>query len=984
VRSTLSCLVHEAPECVADLVDNLRFLDPDSQILLYDGSKGQSLLRSGVLPSGEGVFVHPDPHEMAWGSLHGFALDCMEYAIELLEFDALTIVDSDQLAVRPEYSRYLSAFLSAHPNAGCLASDSHVQGRMTRNVTPRAAWREVDLWRPFLRRFPDGEAKFPHWTYWPATVFTRQAATELVRLFDDADLQRILRRSKIWASEEIILPTLVALAGLDVLQNPCSHDYVRYRVRYTASQIGAALRKPDVFWVHPVPRRYDDPLRARIRRGFNGYVPVPRHLEVSTHGRSVGTESLRPLEILDRMQPVEGWLTRAEAKLLLEAAVEALTTVPAPRRIVEVGSYCGRSTVVLGSVAQALDRTAKVFAVDPHEGVVGAAGRDLKHGAPTFDRFVENVAGAALEDVVEPIRQYSFNVTWDQPISLLFVDGLHHYAAVASDYSHFDPWLAEGSLVAFHDYADYYAGVKTFVDQLVAGGFCEWVRSAQSMVVLRKLRALGAPSIRRILDRSEAIEGWLEPDEAALLAVMASTALSTTTEDACVVELGSYCGRGTVVLGDVVVSHPGESRRRISAIDSFDGTVGAVGVGLFRGEPTLDRFKANLKEAGLEPAVDVVQGCTSEVPWDRPIAFLLVDGLHDYPSVAADFRHFRDHIVPGGLVAFHDFAGYYPGVKAVVGEVLRGGGYRQVALEGTLVVLQKEITEAGRRGAQPTTRKRADRRELTHRADRSAPGSLVVVEQPGIVQVRAPQAARAQEPDPALVSCIMPTYNRRRFVPQAIAYFLRQDYASRELVVVDDGDDAVEDLMPDDDRIRYLRLDHRLSIGSKRNLACEQARGEILVHWDDDDWSASWRISYQVGALLGADVDVSGSNNVLFWDPDRDRAWRYVYPSRRGPWVHDPTFCYRRAFWRTHPFPDTSHGIDTKYLWRSPRKRIGVLDDTSFYVGIVHGANTSPKRTAGAWWKPLGSGEIRDILGADADAYLHASGQLLPAPRMAN
>jgi len=56
----------------------------------------------------------------------------------------------------------------------------------------------------------------------------------------------------------------------------------------------------------------------------------------------------------------------------------------------------------------------------------------------------------------------------------------------------------------------------------------------------------------------------------------------------------------------------------------------------------------------------------------------------------------------------------------------------------------------------------------------------------------------------SLVSCIMPTYNRRAFVPQAIYYFLRQDYPNKELIIVDDGTDEVGDLIPGDERIRYI------------------------------------------------------------------------------------------------------------------------------------------------------------------------------------
>jgi len=97
-----------------------------------------------------------------------------------------------------------------------------------------------------------------------------------------------------------------------------------------------------------------------------------------------------------------------------------------------------------------------------------------------------------------------------------------------------------------------------------------------------------------------------------------------------------------------------------------------------------------------------------------------------------------------------------------------------------------------------------------------------------------------------LVSCIMPTYNRRAFVPQAIAYFLRQDYANKELIIVDDGIDAVGDLVPADQHIRYIRLSQKTTLGVKRNIACEQARGTIIAHWDDDDWHAPHRLRYQV------------------------------------------------------------------------------------------------------------------------------------------
>ena len=80
------------------------------------------------------------------------------------------------------------------------------------------------------------------------------------------------------------------------------------------------------------------------------------------------------------------------------------------------------------------------------------------------------------------------------------------------------------------------------------------------------------------------------------------------------------------------------------------------------------------------------------------------------------------------------------------------------------------------------------------------------------------------------ISAIMPTADRRRFVPAAIAQFLAQGRDDVELVILDDGADSVADLIPGDPRIRYFREETRRILGDKRNRLCDRARGEIIVH----------------------------------------------------------------------------------------------------------------------------------------------------------
>jgi glycosyltransferase involved in cell wall biosynthesis len=205
-----------------------------------------------------------------------------------------------------------------------------------------------------------------------------------------------------------------------------------------------------------------------------------------------------------------------------------------------------------------------------------------------------------------------------------------------------------------------------------------------------------------------------------------------------------------------------------------------------------------------------------------------------------------------------------------------------------------------------------------------------------------------------LVSCIMPTADRRRFVPQAVECFLRQDHPRRELIVVDDGDDPVGDLVGGEPTIRYLRLERRRSVGAKRNLACEAACGAIIAHWDDDDWSADWRLGYQVERLLAEGADLCGLRQLLFFDQSTGKAWRYSYPATVvRPWVAGGTLCYRRTLWQRNRFSDVRVGEDARFVWSGVPKKVIALEDERFYVARIHSANTSRKRLRGQRWRPV-------------------------------
>ena len=102
------------------------------------------------------------------------------------------------------------------------------------------------------------------------------------------------------------------------------------------------------------------------------------------------------------------------------------------------------------------------------------------------------------------------------------------------------------------------------------------------------------------------------------------------------------------------------------------------------------------------------------------------------------------------------------------------------------------------------------------------------------------------------VSVCTPTFNRRPFIAAMLECFNHQTYPREcmEWIIVDDGTDPIEDLVSHHECVRYFKLADKISLGKKRNLMHEKARGEIIVYMDDDDYYPPERVSHAVETLL--------------------------------------------------------------------------------------------------------------------------------------
>lgn len=207
-----------------------------------------------------------------------------------------------------------------------------------------------------------------------------------------------------------------------------------------------------------------------------------------------------------------------------------------------------------------------------------------------------------------------------------------------------------------------------------------------------------------------------------------------------------------------------------------------------------------------------------------------------------------------------------------------------------------------------------------------------------------------------LVSCICPTRNRRKWLPKAIECFLAQTYRNRELVIVADGDEAVTDLIPNDPRIRLMvtGLDRKV-VGVKRNIACEAARGEMIAHWDDDDFSAPARLVEQMAVLEASGKAVTGYHTMKF--TDGSRWWQYRGSSS---FAMATSLFYRKNWWQTHRFQEIQCGQDENFAYQAAAaKQLFAQPDLELMYATIHPGNTSPRPLSAPVFVPLPGFEWR-------------------------
>jgi glycosyltransferase involved in cell wall biosynthesis len=215
-----------------------------------------------------------------------------------------------------------------------------------------------------------------------------------------------------------------------------------------------------------------------------------------------------------------------------------------------------------------------------------------------------------------------------------------------------------------------------------------------------------------------------------------------------------------------------------------------------------------------------------------------------------------------------------------------------------------------------------------------------------------------------LVSVVLATHERPRFLPLALACYRHQTYPNRELIVVDDGAEfpvaAVEVAGCGG---RLLRFEPGTPLGAKMNLGLRQAAGPLCLKMDDDDWYAPEFLETLVQSRLEYEAE-HGAPGVtclapfLFFDLGRWEV-RVSHETQFG----GATLLFDRRAWEMRPFRPVPRRVDTWFLRDQSGAELHVQPVTALetFLQVRHGKHlwTSPGGRPNGKPAPAGASTLR-------------------------
>jgi len=197
---------------------------------------------------------------------------------------------------------------------------------------------------------------------------------------------------------------------------------------------------------------------------------------------------------LAAVAPLEGWMTPAQGERLWEAAA----AVRPGGTIAEIGSYRGKSAIVMAAAAT---DGVTVTAIDPHAG--NDRGPQQIHGTvdegqSDHDAFLANLAAAGVSDRVRHVRAFSHDALAEVPedLDVLYIDGAHRVGPARDDIVSWGAKVAPGGTLLIHDSFSSVGVTGALVSELFFGSGFRYLGRSESQARYRRERLTGGERVR--------------------------------------------------------------------------------------------------------------------------------------------------------------------------------------------------------------------------------------------------------------------------------------------------------------------------------------------------------------------------------------------------------------------------------------------------------------------------------------------------------
>ena len=216
---------------------------------------------------------------------------------------------------------------------------------------------------------------------------------------------------------------------------------------------------------------------------------------------------------------------------------------------------------------------------------------------------------------------------------------------------------------------------------------------------------------------------------------------------------------------------------------------------------------------------------------------------------------------------------------------------------------------------------------------------------------------------------------REKFLEQSVKYFLRQDYPNKDMYIIGDSDEVVENTTAypiDTGYNNIYRLDIALGTnvptftpGRKRNIACFSAyHSDLLALWDDDEYFAPHRLYVQAEPIINGLADISACHMELLYDTRHNGLYRCSDEAHNALFrygVRSNTLMFKSSYWHTDNlrYEDSRSGEDTRYMLAllDYGARLFQVRDTTAFISIRHNTNVSDALQYGEGWQRVDVGD---------------------------